>query len=87
MAKRTIEIFTAGCAYCDDTVQMVQSIACPSCEVEVLNMKEADVERRARELGVHSVPAVAIDGELASCCGGRGPDESTLRVAGVGQAI
>lgn len=87
MARRKIEIFTAGCACCDQTVRMVQSIACPSCEVEVLDMKEPPVERRARELGVRSVPAVAIDGALAGCCAGRGPDEGTLRAAGVGRTI
>lgn len=85
MAKRKIEIFTAGCACCDDTVQLVQSIACPSCEVEVLDMKKAEVEARAKRLGVRSVPAVAVDGTLAGCCAGRGPTEAALRAAGVGQ--
>lgn len=87
MAKRKIEIFTAGCACCDETVQMVQSIACPSCDVQVLDMQEAEVERRAKNLGVRSVPAVAIDGALAGCCAGRGPTEEALRAAGVGQAL
>jgi glutaredoxin 3 len=84
MAKRTIEIFTAGCACCEVTVQMVRTIACPSCEVTVQNMKDPEVERRARELGVRSVPAVAVDGKLAGCCAGRGPTEEALRAAGLG---
>ncbi len=86
MAKRKIEIFTAGCACCDDTVRMVQSIACPSCDVQTLDMKDPEVERRAKELGVRSVPAVAVDGTLAGCCAGRGPTEEGLRAAGIGQA-
>jgi hypothetical protein len=85
LAKRKIEIFTAGCACCDETVQMVQSIACPSCDVVVLDMKDAQVARRAKELGVRSVPSVAIDGILAGCCTGRGPSEPALRAAGIGQ--
>lgn len=85
MAKRKVEIFTAGCVCCDETVEMVRGIACPSCDVQVLEMKDDGVERRARELGVRSVPAVAIDGELAGCCAGRGPSADTLRAAGVGR--
>jgi len=30
------------------------------------------------------VPAVAVNGVLASCCAGRGVDEAQLREAGVG---
>ena len=85
MPKRKIEIFTAGCTCCDAAVQLVQSIACPSCEVEVLDMKSADVAQRAKHLGVRSVPAVAVNGTLAGCCAGRGPTEEALRAAGVGQ--
>lgn len=82
--KRKIEIFGAGCAVCDKTVELVNSIACPSCEVEVLDMQEPDVAARAKQLGVRSVPAVMVDGQLADCCAGRGPDEAALRAAGVG---
>lgn len=35
-------------------------------------------------MGVISVPAVVIDGKLADCCAGRGPDEKVLRAAGMG---
>jgi glutaredoxin len=87
MAKRQIEIFTAGCACCDETVQTVQSIACPSCEVIVLDMRDAQIAQRAKALGVRSVPAVAIDGTLAACCEAHGLTEHALRAAGVGQPI
>lgn len=83
--KRKIEIFSAGCAACEDTIKLVNSLACPSCDVSVLDMKDASVASRAKKLGIHSVPAVVIDGKLADCCTGRGPDESTLRAAGVGK--
>lgn len=87
MAKRKVEVFSAGCGVCDDTVNLVKSIACPSCEVTVLNMNDPEIAKRARSLGVHSVPAVAVDGKLASCCADRGPSEADLRVAGIGQAL
>ncbi len=84
--KRTIEVFSAGCAACDQTVALVRRIACSSCEVTVLDMHDAAVAARAKTLGIRSVPAVVIDGKLADCCTGRGPDEATLRAAGLGVA-
>ncbi|MCL4848837.1 MAG: thioredoxin family protein [Acidobacteria bacterium] len=83
--KRKIEVFTAGCPACEESVQLVSRIACSSCEVSVLDMWDAAVAKLAKSLGVRSVPAVMIDGKLADCCSGRGPDEAELRAAGVGQ--
>ena len=85
--KRQIEIFSAGCAVCQDVVDRVTGLACPSCDVVVLDMADPQVAARAKTLGVKSVPAVAIDGKLADCCAGRGPDEATLRAAGLGQPL
>jgi glutaredoxin len=82
--KRKIEVFSAGCPACDEAVRMVNAIACPSCEVEILDMHQPHVAVRAEQYGVRSVPAVVIDGKLAGCCEGRGVDEATLRAAGVG---
>lgn len=85
--KRKIEVFSAGCPACNDTVALVQRVACPSCDVSVLDMKDPKIASRAKGFGIRSVPAVVIDGKLADCCTGRGPDEATLRAAGLGQAI
>lgn len=85
--KRTIEIFTAGCPACQETIDLVNKIACPSCEVSILDMKDSATAKRAKSLGIRSVPAVVIDGQPASCCAGRGVDEGSLRAGGVGQAI
>jgi glutaredoxin 3 len=82
--KRKIEVFSAGCSCCDETVQMVKQTACPSCDVEVLDMRQGDVAQRAKQLSIRSVPAVAVDGKLSSCCAGRGVDEAALRAAGLG---
>jgi predicted DsbA family dithiol-disulfide isomerase len=84
--KRNIEIFSAGCPLCEGAIAIVRDIACPSCEVTVLDMKDATVARLARGLGVRSIPAVVIDGKLADCCSG-GLDESVLRSAGLGQPL
>lgn len=82
--RRTIEIFSAGCGICDDTIKLVNEMACPSCEISVLDMKDKHVASRARSLGIKSVPAVAIDGVRADCCSGRGVDRDTLSRLGVG---
>ncbi|MCH7978013.1 MAG: thioredoxin family protein [Acidobacteria bacterium] len=84
-AKRKIEVFSAGCPACEETIALVNRVACPSCEVSVLEMKDPGVASRAKSLGIRSVPAVVIDGKLADCCAGRGPDEAVLRAAGLGQ--
>ena len=85
--KRLIEIFSAGCSVCDQTVRMVEALACGSCEVVVLDMGEAGVAERADTLGIRSVPAVVVDGKLAACCAGRGPDLSNLEAAGIGKPL
>ncbi|MFQ5731897.1 MAG: thioredoxin family protein [Planctomycetaceae bacterium] len=86
-ATRKIEVFSAGCPACEDTVALVNRIACDSCEVTVLDMDDQNVASRARNLGIGSVPAVVIDGELADCCTVQGSDAALLRSAGVGQPL
>ena len=87
VTKRTVEVFSAGCQACRDAIELVEQLVCPSCEVRVLDMNDAPVARRARELGIRAVPAVVVDGELASCCRGVGPTEEGLRTAGIGQPL
>jgi hypothetical protein len=86
-AQRRVEIFSAGCAVCEETIARVNELACPSCDVTVLDMTDPGIAARAKTLSVRSVPAVAIDGVLADCCAGRGPDEAALRAAGLGQPL
>ncbi len=89
--KRKIEVFTAGCPVCEETVKQVQDAACPSCDVIVHDLNkgcETNVCRdKAKEYGVKSVPAVAIDGKLASCCTNNGVDIEALKQAGLGQPL
>lgn len=85
--KRKVEIFSAGCPVCEDAVETIRKLSCPSCEVSVLDMKDPKAAERARELGVRSVPAVAINGKLASCCAGRGIDEEALKEEGIGKPL
>ncbi|MEW6351072.1 MAG: thioredoxin family protein [Thermodesulfobacteriota bacterium] len=85
--KRSIEVFSAGCPVCREAVELIQRESCASCEVTVLDMNDAKVAERAKTLGIRSVPAVVIDGKVADCCSGRGPDIDALRAAGLGQPL
>lgn len=86
MARRQVEIFSAGCGVCEDVIELVQRIACSSCDLTVHDVHDPEVARRAQALGVRAVPAVVVDGKLADCCAGRGVDEAALRAAGVGRS-
>jgi len=79
MAKR-IEVFSAGCSACKETIEMVKRLA-GSQEVVIHDMNKSEVAAKAKSYGVRSVPAVVVDGKLASCCAGRGPEEKVLRAA------
>jgi glutaredoxin 3 len=85
MATRKIEIFSAGCSVCQDVVEQVKTAACPSCDVTVVSMTDTHVAARAKSLGIRSLPAVVIDGKLASCCTNGGVDLDALRAAGLGR--
>ena len=82
--KRKIEIFSAGCPACDAAVETVRRIACPSCEVEVLDMHRPATAARAATLGISRVPAIVIDGAISNCCASGPVDDHVLRAAGVG---
>ena len=84
-AIRKVDVSTAGCPACADTVGLVKRIACPSCDVAVLNVTDTDVARRVAALGLRSLPAVVVDGVPAACRVGRAPNERSLRAAGLGR--
>ena len=79
-AKKKVEVFSAGCSACKETIETVKRLA-SSHEVVIHDMNRSEVASKAKEYGVRTVPAVVIDGKLASCCTNRGPDEHVLRSA------
>lgn len=81
--KRHIEVFSAGCPACQDGIQLVNRLAGSTHQVEVHDMHQPQAASRTASLDIRSVPAILIDGQLASCCSGRGSDEATLRAAGL----
>jgi hypothetical protein len=89
MAKRLVEVFTAGCFVCDGVIKQVKDLACDNCEVVVYDLNKKcdsnECEEKARAYGVHAVPAVAINGALVDCCKTNGIDIEALKRAGLGQ--
>lgn len=86
MAKRRIEIFSAGCSVCEEGIQQVREAACSSCDVQVRSMGDPQTAADAKLYGIQSLPAVVIDGQLANCCQRGGIDLAELRSLGLGQA-
>lgn len=89
MSKRKIEIFTAGCYVCDGVVKEIKELACPNCEVIVYDLNKKcetnECENKAKQYGIKSVPAVAINGKLVDCCTNKGVNFEALKRAGLGQ--
>jgi glutaredoxin 3 len=96
--RRQIDVFSAGCATCNRTIELVAKIAAAEgAELRIHSMYQEHVARRAEELGIRSIPAVAVVApgrnakpgqfaplsamKLAACCANRGPDEAAIREA------
>jgi glutaredoxin 3 len=77
--KRKIEVFSAGCAHCHEVIDAVRLEAGSTSQVIVRDMMDARVLARAEKFGIRSVPAVVIDGKLASGCTVRGVDLQVLK--------
>ena len=88
MTKRQIEIFRGGCPFCDETVRIVQNMACSSCEVLIYDLRKGQSHpiylEKANSYGVNAVPAIAINGTLTIT--GK-PRREQLQAAGVGQSL
>jgi DNA-binding NtrC family response regulator len=80
---RKVEVFSSGYC-CEELITAIRAAACPSCEVRVLDLTAPEAAERANQLGVQSVPAVAINDELVCCPCECGPDLAKLRAAGLG---
>lgn len=89
--KRHIEVFTAGCPVCEPAVETVKEMACDSCEVTIYNLSEQEdnkevIEAKVNEYHITSLPAVAVNGKLLSCCQNSGVSKEELAAAGVGKS-
>jgi|CXWL01.1.fsa_nt_gi hypothetical protein len=87
--KRRVEVFTAGCPLCNDAVDVVQSLACPRCDVQVYDLREGcdanECREKARRYGITAVPAITVAGVRLDGCRREPLSAHTLRAAGIGQ--
>jgi hypothetical protein len=88
--KRRVEVFTAGCPLCNGTVALVKSLVCPSCDLQIYDLREGcgtnECGDKARRYGTTAVPAIAVNGVLVDCCLREPITAGVLRAAGIGQA-
>jgi glutaredoxin 3 len=62
--RRQVEIFSAGCPLCVQTIHLIQRVAGDLCDITVLRVRDDVVALRAKALRLRSFPAVIVDGEL-----------------------
>ena len=79
MAKNIIDIYSAGCSICNDTIDLVNSIADSGCEITIHDTQQKDVANELKKHNIKTVPAVAINGKFADCCTSQGVDAGVLR--------
>jgi glutaredoxin len=88
--KRLVEIFTAGCPVCSDTVKLVREMACESCEIRVYDLNAGcetnQCRQKTEQYGIRRLPAVVVDGKLVGCCENQNPvSPAALAAAGIGR--
>ena len=86
MAKRRVEVFTAGCPFCEPVVQLVRELACPDCEVTVYDVRETGADT-ACGYGVTRVPTVVVEGAIAPCCPNGAINGEDFQAVGIGQRL
>ena len=59
MQKRKVEIFTSGCPICESTVDLVNKLSCPSCEIIIYDLNKDNkrkFETRQLPMGLKEFP-------------------------------
>ena len=63
--KRRIEVFTAGCGLCSETLELVrQSVSDCGCEVVERRCDEDHQWDAAKQYGITKMPTVVVDGQI-----------------------
>lgn len=88
--KRKIEVFRAGCPVCVPVVDLVRSMACGNCAVEIYDLSQQinpDLYTdKLKQYKVSSLPTVIVNGQKVDI-GEGGITREQLSRAGVGQSI
>ncbi|MFQ5885253.1 MAG: thioredoxin family protein [Thermoplasmata archaeon] len=64
-----VEVFTASCPLCKETLEIIQRVKCPKCTVTEYNLFERCEDKtcleKAREYKIRAVPTMVVDGRVA----------------------
>lgn len=84
IARRKVEIFSAGCQTCRRTIDQLREQIDPRHEIVIHDMQGDDAAvTKAEAFGIRTVPAVIVDGHLLACCKNTGPTLRELHAAGL----
>lgn len=65
MSKRTIEVFSAGCPLCEETLKLVnESVTSCGCQVIERRCPEGELCAEANQYGVQAMPTVVVNGQI-----------------------
>ena len=85
---KKIEIFTAGCPFCEPAVALVKEMAKADDQIITYNLAQPCEAKSciatAEKYGVERLPAIAVDGRLIGCCKNIGISKQDLVNAGIG---
>lgn len=63
--RRRIEVFTAGCPLCEETLRLVrEAVAACGCEVVERRCTEIECCDEAKRYGVRAMPTVVVDRQI-----------------------
>ena len=63
--KRKIEVFTAGCSLCEETLRLVKdAVASCGCEVTERRCLPQQMCEEGKAYGVRAMPTVVVDGAI-----------------------
>lgn len=63
MGKR-IEVFTADCPLCKDTLELIKKETCSECEVIERRCSGNECCQPAKDYDIKAVPTVVVDGKI-----------------------
>lgn len=63
MGKK-IEVFTADCPLCKDTLELIKKEACRECEVIERRCTGGECPQPAKGYDIKAVPTVVVDGKI-----------------------
>jgi len=62
---KMIEVFTADCPLCKETLELIKKEACSECEVIERRCSGDECSEPAKNYDIKAVPTVVVDGKIA----------------------